>query len=658
MRWRLGLPIGLAAGLLAVVLWLAGALERAENLTWDWRVRQAAGASPAAPDIKLILLDQASLDWGQNENGLAWPWPREVYAALVAFCARAGVRTLSFDVLFTEPSFWGVWDDQALGEAMAAHGRTVAAAFVDRHGRPTWPIPEIRDAAARLGNVSGMPDSDGIYRRARLDFSIGEDTLPGLGAAAYLLHCDMRGDSPGQAYATAAGRVDGPVVFNYAPPGSYAVYNAAQIIQSELRIQEGGEPSVDPADLSGAHVLFGFSAPGLMDLRPTPQSRVSPGVLVHATVLDNLLGDRFVKTLPRAPVAAVTIGLALASALIAAGIRKTWQAALLFALGLPLPLLLGLALYSATVWWPVMPGSAAILGGLVGGLGANWATEGRQRRFLKQAFRHYLSPHVIERLLEDPDRLRLGGERRELTILFSDLAGFTSLGESLDPEQLTSLLNDYLTLMTDIILEEGGTLDKYEGDAIIAFWNAPLDQPDHAARACRAAVRCQRALAANRARWRRICGRDLFMRVGLNTGEVVVGNLGSQQRFDYSILGDAANLAARLEGVNKVFGTGCLASSTTMDRAGSVVLGRELGQVQVVGRQEPVTVHELWGMAGDKPPAGWAIYHQALDFCRSGRKAEAQPLLAGLPDDPAASALAAQIAKDPAFAGLWALTEK
>jgi adenylate cyclase len=310
------------------------------------------------------------------------------------------------------------------------------------------------------------------------------------------------------------------------------------------------------------------------------------------------------------------------------------------------------------VWWPVLPGSVAVLGGLVGGLAASWATEGRQRRFLKQAFRHYLSPHVVERLLEDPDRLKLGGERRELTIMFSDLAGFTSLSEGLDPEELTALLNEYLTLMTDIILDEGGTLDKYEGDAIVAFWNAPLDQPDHAERACRAAVRCQRALAENRPRWRERCGRDLTMRVGLHTGEVVVGNLGSRQRFDYSILGDAANLAARLEGVNKVFGTGSLVSAETMQRAAGAVLGRELGQVRVVGRQEPVTVHELWGLAGDQPPATWAAYARALDHCRAGRAEQARQAIAGLADDPVATAFAARLAADPGFAGLWNLTQK
>jgi len=651
VRWRLGLPVGLAAGLIAGGLWLAGVLDRAENLTWDWRVRQAATASDAAPGITLILLDQASLDWGARTNGWAWPWPREVYAAVLSFCERAGVRSLAFDVLFTEPSLYGVWDDRALGDAIAVHGRTVAAVFVDADGTITWPVPEVRAAAAALGNVRGVPDPDGVFRRARLAVAAGDTTIAGLGVAASLVAAERAAPAARPAAGT-------PVILDYAPPGTYTTLSAAAVIQSELRLREGLTPVVDPADLAGAHVLFGFSAPGLMDLRHTPLSRTSPGVLVHATVLDNLLAGGFIRPAPRLLALLVTLVWGLGAAVLSAGIRRPWQAGLLFAAGLPLPALLGLALHPAGVWWPVLPGSVAVLGGLVGGLTANWATEGRQRRFLKQAFRHYLSPHVIERLLADPDRLQLGGERRELTIVFSGLAGFTGLGESLPPERLTALLNDYLSLMTDIILEEGGTLDKYEGDAIIAFWNAPLDQPDHAGRACRAAVRCQRALAENRPRWREACGRDLFMRVGLNTGEVVVGNLGSRQRFDYSILGDAANLAARLEGVNKVFGTGCLAAAATVAQAQATVVAREVGAVQVVGRREPVVVHELWGLAGDRPPDGWAVYGEALACCREQRPAAARERLARLPDDPVARTLDAALAADPAFAGCWVLTQK
>lgn len=645
-KGRLSLAVGLAAGLLGGALWLAGVLERAENLTWDWRVRRAAVPSAAADRIALVLLDQASLDWGRETNGWSWPWPREVYGAVLAFCRRSGARTVSFDVLFTEPSVYGVWDDEALGAAFASRADAVAACFVAPDGEVTWPIPEVRRGAARLGDVSGQPDADGVIRRAHLARAAADTVIDGLGLVTYRL-------TDGAAKPAAA-----PVILRYAPAGTYEAYSAAAVIQSELRLQAGEEPVLDPAALRDRHVFFGFSAPGLLDQRPTPLSRVSPGVVVHATVLDNLLADGFVKPASSAATLAVTLLLGLVAGTLALRAGRAWVAASLFVVGLPLPFLVGLALYRAGVWWPVMPPAIAVLGGLVGGLGANWATEGRQRRFLKQAFRHYLSPHVVDRLVQDPGRLRLGGERRELTIFFSDLAGFTGLGERLDPEALTALLNDYLTVMTDIVLDEGGTLDKYEGDAIIAFWNAPLDVPDHAVRACRAAIRCQRELAGHRAELRERCGQDLSMRVGLNTGPVVVGNLGSRQRFDYTILGDAANLASRLEGVNKVFGTGILASEATVRAAGEAILARELGRVKVVGRKEPVTVYELGGLAGEVEPPSWSIFRQALDLCRAGQGAPAHRLLAALADDPVAAALAARLAADPDFRGLWELDRK
>lgn len=647
-RW--GLIVGLVAGVLGAVLWMVGSLDRFENLTWDWRVRQLARPSDASRSVVLVLVDQASLDWGSQTNGWPWPWPREVYTAVVDFCRRAGARTITFDMLFTEPSFFGVADDELLGGVLGASRDAVVGCAVDGDGVITWPVPEIRQGAAYVGNVAGLPDADAIIRRAAPATTAGDTVVASLALATYLVAEGGRPaifDDPTR-----------PRVLAYAPAGTYAAYSAAAIVQSELRLLEGGQPVIDPVLLRGRHVFFGVSAPGLLDQRATPLSRVSPGVVIHATAFDNIMTGGFIAPAPLAAVLAVTVLLGLIAGLLAVQSSRAWQHLLLFAVGLPLPLVLGLLLYGAGVWWPVAPPGVAILVGLVSGLGVNWATEGRQRRFLKQAFRHYLSPHVVERLVKDPDRLQLGGERRTLTIFFSDLAGFTSLGETLEPEELTALLNDYLTAMTDIVLEEGGTLDKYEGDAIIAFWNAPLDVPDHAERACRAAVRCQQTLADRRELWLHRYGSELFQRIGIHTGDVVVGNLGSRQRFDYTILGDAANLASRLEGVNKVFGTGTLVSAATIEAGGGAMRHRELGRVQVVGRDEPVTVFELDLKDGPYEPPGWKTYHQALELCRAGQTTEAYALANSLTDDPAAVALAASVRADADFRGLWKLTSK
>ncbi|MBN2551850.1 MAG: adenylate/guanylate cyclase domain-containing protein, partial [Spirochaetales bacterium] len=255
-------------------------------------------------------------------------------------------------------------------------------------------------------------------------------------------------------------------------------------------------------------------------------------------------------------------------------------------------------------------------------------------------FKQYLSPEVIEQLIAHPDRLKLGGERRELTIFFSDLQGFTSISEGLTPEELTSLLNEYLSAMTDIILEEGGTIDKYEGDAIIAFWNAPLELPDHAVRGVRAALRSQQRLAAMRPELRARVGKDMYMRIGMNSGPAVVGNMGSRARFDYTMLGDAVNLASRLEGVNKQFRTYTMISAATVELAAGAFPVRELGRVAVVGREKPVTVYEpMLAEAWEAARERLAAFAAALADFYAGHFTEAADGFAAIAvQDPAAAA--------------------
>ncbi|MEZ4386434.1 MAG: CHASE2 domain-containing protein [Candidatus Krumholzibacteriia bacterium] len=640
--------IGLVAAAVGLGLGLAGSLDRAENVTWDWRVQRTARASSAADAIALVLVDQASLDWGRKVNAWPWPWPREVYTAVVAFCRRAGARTVSFDVLFTEPSLFGVDDDQTLADD--AGRRTGRGGGLLRRPGGRRHLAGARDPGGRhpagQRGRTARPRRRDPPRRPRDRGRRHPAEQPGPG--------HLRAGRGGLVPQSTQARIPA-----YAPAGTYATYNAAEVIQSELRLQEGEQASLAPDALRGKHVFVGFSAPGLLDLRSTPLSRVSPGVVVHATVLDNLLTGGFIRPAATVPVVLATLLLSVLGALLAVRTtRLLWQA-VLFVVGVPLPLGLGVAMYGFGVWWPVVSTTLGIGLALVGGLALNWATEGRQRRFLKQAFRHYLSPHVIDRLVDDPNRLQLGGERRTLSIFFSDLAGFTGLGERLDPEALTALLNAYLSAMTDIILQEGGTLDKYEGDAIIAFWNAPLDQPDHALRAARAAVRCQQELESRQGEWQHLAGSGLSMRIGVHTGPVVVGNLGSRQRFDYTVLGDAANLASRLEGANKVFGTGLMVSEATVDAGAGVLPHRELGRVQVVGRREPVTVFELFTGLGSDPPASWQAYREGLELVRAGQIAPAFRLLEPhVEQDPAAMALARKLTADPEFRGLWRLDAK
>jgi adenylate cyclase len=430
-----------------------------------------------------------------------------------------------------------------------------------------------------------------------------------------------------------------------------------------MRLQAGAQPTLAPSVFSNAYVLAGFSAPGLMDLRPTPISRIAPGVEIHATVLDNLLSPRRLRDAPTWATALLVLVMACLAAGCVLRARRAVHSVLAFVICLPVPVGAGYLAYAFGLWWPMVVGLLAVALALVGAVILNYATEGRQKAFIKSAFRFYLGEEVIDQILADPAKLTLGGEKRELTVFFSDIEKFSSFSERLDPAELIALLNDYLSDMGAIIKEEGGYLDKYIGDAIVAFWNAPVAQPDHAARACRAALRCQRKLEERRPEFERRTGVVLRARIGLNTGEAIVGNMGSRERFNYTILGDAANLASRLEGANKAFGTYLMVSESTWRHSGGDWLGRELARLRVVGRQTPVRVYELAGLAGAARPPSWAEFDGARLLFEQGAFAAAQALFERWPDDAAARAYAekcrtlAANRPDP-WTGIWELSEK
>ncbi len=699
----------LAAAIGIVLAWGlfgAGMLDSFEARTFDWRSRLLAAPYPDAPPIRVIMLDQASLDWAARENGLSWPWPREMYAVILDFCRRAGAASVAFDVLYTEPSSYGVADDQTLGRAGEEFGRMVLPVFLGRETgdaltwpegaplaalpdslsaalddtarvrvslpRASFPVPELARRAAGLGNVHQDPDPDGVYRRIGLFGLFDGRTVPSLALAGYLAaHPGARIEATDRG-PRLDGRLlpldgDGQALINFhTPAGTYEIHSAAAIIRSELLLREGQTPDIDPAAFRDAYVLFGFSAPGLFDLRPAPISGVYSGVEIHAQTLGNILAGDFLRDAPLAASLALTVVLALGAALCCSLGASTLSALGSVVVFLPLPVAASCGAYLAGYNAPLLLPEAATVLALGASILLNYATEGRQKRFIKSAFKQYLSPVVIEELLRHPERMRLGGERRVLSIFFSDLQGFTSLSEGLSPEELTQLLNEYLTAMTDIIMDEGGTVDKYEGDAIIAFWNAPLDQPDHASRALRAALRCQDKLAELRPAFRARVGRDLFMRIGLNTGPAVVGNMGSHARFDYTMLGDAVNLAARLEGINKQFGTYTMVSQAVLDATDGAFAARELGRVVVVGRTEPVTVFEpMWPREREQRTENLDAFSRALELFYTGDLATALAAFETLAEtDPAATAYVRQCRavldgpRDEDWRGAWVMTSK
>jgi adenylate cyclase len=700
--------VGLVTAGVVMGLWSVGALDRLEYATWSWRAGFFAALTQPHPKVKVILLDQASLDWGQAENGWPWPWPRTVYSALLDFCNRGGAKAVAFDVLFTEPSRDGVADDLALGDAIGRTKGFVGALALGSHAgtasnwpagvlpigptfagledwlaqpravhvvmpRAAFPIPEIATNATLLANVSDQPDIDGQFRRASLFRVFNGKAVPSLGLAAYLAGEKNAGrDLPiqldGGRLRIGAAEVPidshgNAILHFHGRKGTHESFSAAGVIQSELRLQAGEKPTLNPEVFKDAYVLFGYSAPGLLDLRPTPLSRIYPGVEIHATCLDNLLRAVFLRPGPTWVVMVVTLLLALLSGALVSLTRNARQSVLVFGLLLPVPILAAFAAYPLGYWWPAVGPEAAVATALVGGLVLNYATEGRQKAFLKRAFNHYLGAEVIEQIIDDPSRLQLGGEKRQLTLFFSDIEKFSSFSEKLDPETLTSLLNEYLTDMTDIILEEGGYLDKYIGDAIVAFWNAPVDQPDHAIRAIRTVLRCQRRLADRRKHYQEKTGVVIKARIGMNTGEVTVGNMGSRDRFNYTVLGDAANLASRLEGANKTFGTYNMVSETTWSQSQGQFIGRELGRIKVVGREKPVRVYEVIGFAGEPLPNVVPDFEKGMELCLQSKWREALEQFERHPDDPPSAAYAAKCrqklsADSPPWDGIWSLTEK
>ncbi len=594
---------------------------------------------------------------GSKEMGWSWPWPREIYAAVLDFCRRGGARVVAFDILFTEPSVYGVADDEALGAAIRGAGNFVGSAFYGRD-RVTQPIPSVLTNATSLANVSDEPDADGVFRRATLIHTHAGKTIPSLGYAAWQQGA-VKPDLPALPLDTR-----NRLILAFAGTnGMHTSFSAAAVIQSELRFKAGEKAALSPSVFSNAYVLVGFSAPGLMDLRPTPISRVAPGVEVHATVLDNLLTHTLLRDASKLGTILITLLMSCLAAGLVLSARRAVYSVLAFALCLPVPIGVSYLAYAFGTWWPMVLGLLAVVLALISAVILNYATEGRQKAFIKSAFRHYLGEEVIDQILADPSRLKLGGEKRELTVFFSDIESFSSFSEKLDPAVLTGLLNDYLSDMSAIIQEEGGYLDKYIGDAIVAFWNAPLAQPDHAARACRAALRCQRRLAERRAEYERRTGVVLRARIGVNTGEAVVGNMGSRERFNYTILGDAANLASRLEGANKAFGTYLMVSESTWRQAGANWPVRELALLRVVGRQAPVRVYEPAGLPGEAKPASWETFENARSLFAEGRLAEARTLFERCPEDAAACAYAKKCRSwetcPPAlWTGIWELSEK
>lgn len=655
--------IGTGVFVLCLVLYFAGAFRVLEWKSWDLRLRMLSDPAAASEDIVLILIDQNSLDL-YAEQGISWPWWRQMYVPIIKFCNHGGARAVVFDFIFSESSAYGVEDDQILADAVAAAGnvllplhlsrtvrkslsgsREVPARFTRDHenippgniypmASATLPIPELLQAARAVGNSQIAPDGDGIFRRLPLYFSWQEKVYPVLPLAAAEAAADKRLERIPLDY---SGRM---ALKYYGPSGTYKTYSAAAVINAFALQEAGTKPQLSPYDFHNKVVLVGGSAPGILDLRPTPFSAVFSGTEIHATAIDNLLHQDFIRFPSRVLTFVLLAFFALLAGLGSTFIQQTWQVVVFALLCVALPAVLVVIGFLYGWWIDLVAPEFAVLAGLGVAVLFNYNIEGRQRRFIKRVFHFYLSPHVINRVLDNPELLKLGGDRREVSSFFSDVAGFTSISEGLSPEDLVLLLNEYLTDMTDVILGSGGTLDKYEGDAIIAFWNAPLDLPDHAVRACRAALKCQEKLAHIRPHLQKRFGHELYMRIGINSGPAVVGNMGSHSRFDYTAMGDTINLAARLEGACKQYGVDILIGENTYAEVKDKIAARNVDLIRVVGKKKPVHVYEIlgeWDGFPSEQKSSLDSFHKGLELFRAQKWEPAQDIFTQLAPDKVAA---------------------
>jgi len=706
-RLRTALLLALLGFALVAALLPTGAVERLELLTLDARYVLGFGRRPPGDDIVVAWIDQESMDY-LDQNGVSFPWPREVYAQVLEHLVEIGARAVAFDVLFDQRG--NAEDDRVFGEALAqSAGDVLAMKFVEHRetgrdeaetrgfaarglagtaaniARPhehgiVLPLGELVAGADQLGFVNIRPDADKVFRRydlLRLWGPPGEAPLayPSLALAAALASrragtVSVQPDGgialPGRLTAIAgpvAAAASGRMLLNFrGPEFTFAHVKFVNILESINRIDQGEEPLYAPDRFRDKIVLVGIHAEGYEDAHPTPLSERFPGVELHATALDNLLRSDALAA-PRWELA-----LAAAAALIASATVFLLPGVVAPLVALTLLLAAGLA---GALWaWTALVAVPLAAPGLAGGTAASGAflyrlvVEGKQKRAMHRAFRSYLAPEVLREVLRDPDAIRLGGETREVTLFFTDLQGFTGFAEHSQPAELVAFLSDYFTRMCRPVLAEHGVIDKFIGDAIMAFFGAPIASPDHGRAAVRAALRAlevSRQIAAESAARG---APPIQTRIGIHTGPATTGNMGSAERFDYTAIGDTVNLASRLEGANKAFGTRCLASETTWAQVGDEILGREVGRIGVVGRQAPLRVFEPLALRAEATPAELTLatrWEEAVRVLHAGDRAACRRALSACAESRPGDVLTQLYLErldDPAFEGVFRLDSK
>ena len=573
---------GIAAAILVVILVALGVLEEREYWSLE-RFFEVRGARKPITPVVIVVIDEPSF----FELNTQWPFPRAWHGEVIRRIAADKPLAIGVDLLFPEPSSLGPDDDKALGAAVSAAGNVVLGSAPKIEYRPgigvQWdpnmPVEPIRRGGLVAPVQMVLDDVDGHVRTAPVRQLIPDGIAEGFDVQLYRL-------------ATKAGLRGAPlpradtILINFSgPPRTFAWVPYYKVIKREGQ----AEPEVDRGFFTGKIVLIGPTSDVLHDVFPTAFARGSeqmPGVEIHANVLETYVRGNYIREVPRwistmlAAVAAL-IGAALVVRLHA--FRALVSAALLWAV-LTICAYVGFVYFD--VWMRGMAGTVGLFLGYGATLAENFIREQREKRRLSQFF----SPEVLREVVRHRDDNSLGSTRRLVTVLFSDIRGFTTLSERLEPEQVAEMLREYLSEMTEIVFKHGGTVDKYIGDCVMALYNAPFEDPDHAVKAVRTGLEFQEKTLEVSRRWEDKLGVTIRNGVGINTGEAVVGTMGSRQRLEYTAIGDTINLGARLESITKEYGVGIIVSEYTHRLLGKEFMTRELGQVTVKGKSQPVKI--------------------------------------------------------------------
>jgi adenylate cyclase len=629
-RLILGTLLGLGATafiiLITSVLW-PSLFDAFETKSLDWRYPARLDAlwqkrqGNTIENIVIVNIDSRSLDSLGNFS----QWPRSYHSRIIDYLSDGGALAIGFDILFMERGR----DDKSLTDATRraenVHHAMVfsstdssvfryamnsppqgfdpkfsfvlpdtALAF-DKADRMDGKVIDLYNAAAGLGFTNFSPDHDSVIRSMPLFLTFAGRHYPSLAFSMVMGALGVNFeqlDVKKGVVSIKTGDQDYQIpvddhyhmMINYQGTFQTFRYVSYYDVLTQRIPKEYFDRKI---------ILVGTSAPGLSDIRPVPFQDAFPGVEIHANVIYNILSQHFISKQNNILAFVNTLLLAVLMAVLAMTL-KPWQGILLAFLTLGGYVFLTIRLFAVSGFWlqmvqPVLAMGFAFLFVFV----YRYVDEEKNKRYIKNMFQYYLSTPVVEELLRQPGMLKLGGKRVIATAIFSDIKNFTTLSENLSPEALVAQLNEYLSAMTEVILKYEGYLDKYEGDAIMAIFGVPVEIKDHARRACLAAMEMQNRLVELRRKWAHERKPEFHARIGINSGPMIAGNIGGLERFDYTVIGDAVNLASRLEGVNKTYGTSILISEFTKDMLDDLMIIRELDYIRVMGKKKPVCIYEL-----------------------------------------------------------------